>query len=77
MKHWYRYETADDRRKEALCAFLRRAKYRYESGGPAPRKLFGKSGGPGHIGPQGPALFVTFYVDDGELEDIRNWLRTH
>lgn len=58
MRHWYRWETTENTRKSKLCTFLRRAKYRYESGGPAP-------------------LFVTFYVDDGELEDIRNWLRTH
>ena len=77
MRHWYRYETADDRRKDALCTFLRRSHYRYESGGLELRKLFGRPGGAGHIGPRNPTFFVTFFVNDDELEDIRNWLRTH
>lgn len=75
MKHWYRYETADEDRKNAFCTFLRRQKFQYESGGPGKRKLFGLPCISDMY--RGPVYYVVAFLDDDELAKANAWLQTH
>lgn len=79
MKHWYRYETTEETRKNEFCKFLRRQKFEYQSGGPEKRKLFRSDyNHTGGVLPRTPVFWIAILVrDSAELEACNNWLLTH
>jgi hypothetical protein len=72
MKRWYRWETTEDARKDAFCRHLRRQRVQHET-----KRDRQKHFRPGQLGKPREIWAVAMWVNEDELAEAQEWLRTH
>ena len=71
-RHWYRWETTEDTRKDAFCRHLRRQRVQHETSRDRQRHFR-----TGQLGKPHEVWAVAMWADEDELAEAKEWLRTH